>query len=139
MTTTTPAETTPSLTDLFGEVIHSYTRAQAIADGVLVDLSAVAAEVCRQHYVAPVACTAAVWTIIEKAVKNPRWMNDVNGVVHDVLWMSRRSGARLDAFTTIFQVIIKGAGRKSLFTFKAALSPDDQGTPCLTIMLPEED
>jgi hypothetical protein len=138
MLNTTPAETT-SPSDLFGEVIHSYTRAQAIEDGVLIDLSALAPEVCRQHYTAPVACTAAVWAIVDRAVKNPRWMNDVNGVVHDVLWMSRVSGARLDGFTKIFQVIIKGAGRKSTFTFKATMGPDESGTPCFTIILPEED
>jgi type I site-specific restriction endonuclease len=33
-----------SMTDLFGEVIHSYTRADAIDDGYLVDVSDVARE-----------------------------------------------------------------------------------------------
>lgn len=134
MNTTTETEA------VFGEVIHSYTRAQAIEDGVLVDLNAVAGDVVGQHYSAPVACTAAVWAIIEKAVKNPRWCNDVNGVVHDMLWMARRSGARLDPWTTVFQVIIRGAGRSSRFTFKMASGgPDENGAIRLTIMLPEED
>lgn len=136
MTTTT--ETT-TMTELFGEVIHSYTRAQALEDGVLVDVCAAAPDVCRQHYSAPIACTAAVWAIVEKAVKNPRWMNDVNGVVHDMLWMSRRSGARLDESTKVFQVIIRGAGRRSTFTFKMTIGPDENGTPCLTIMNMDED
>lgn len=136
MTTTNAAA---SMTELFGEAIHTYTRAQAIEDGVLVDLRAVAPDVCALHYSAPVACTAAVWAIIDKAVKNPRWCNDVPGVVHDMLWMSRVSGARLDGFTKIFRVIIRGAGRRSTFTFKLAASPDENGVPCLTVMLPEED
>lgn len=33
-----------TITEVFGEVIHSYTRAQAIADGVLVDISETARE-----------------------------------------------------------------------------------------------
>lgn len=123
---------------IFGEVIHRYTRAQAIADGVLVDLSAVAPDVCRQHYKVPVACTASVWGIIEKAVKNPRWFNSVEGVVHDLLWMSKACRRAVDPSTVEFQVIIKGAGRKSTFTFKATVSGGDTGEPVLTIMLPDE-
>lgn len=34
----------PSLEDIFGPVIHSYTRSQAIDDGVLVDVTATAQE-----------------------------------------------------------------------------------------------
>ena len=70
------------------DVIHSYSRAQAIEDGVLVDLSALS-PVCREHYKFPVACTAAVWAIVDKAVKNKKCYNDLNGVLHDILWMSK--------------------------------------------------
>lgn len=48
--------------DLFGDdapVIHAYTRAQAIADGVLVDISETAKEAGFRY---PVACTSAVWS-----------------------------------------------------------------------------
>lgn len=121
------------------DVIHRYTRAQAIADGVLVDLSAACPDVCRQHYPVPVACTASVWALIDKAVKNPRWSNDLNGVVHDLLWMSKACRQPVDVSTILFQVIIKGAGRKSNYTFKAVVSGGDVGEPVLTIMLPEED
>jgi hypothetical protein len=123
---------------IFGEVISSYSRAQAIEDGVLVDLSAVAPEVCRQHFKTPVACTAEVWSTIDKAVKNKRWMNDLNGVIHDLLWMSR-CYARPGHASHLFPVIIRGAGRKSKFTFKAVCGPGDQGEPVITIMLPQED
>jgi hypothetical protein len=124
---------------VFGEIISSYSRSQAIKDGVLVDLATVAPDVCRQHYKFSVACTAAVWGIIEKAVKNPRWMNDINGVVHDMLWMSRSRICPVSPEGGLFQVVIKGAGRKSIFTFRIACGPGDQGEPVITIMLPEED
>lgn len=124
---------------IFGDVISSYSRKQAIEDGQLVDLSAVAGEVCRQHFKVPVACTAAVWGIIDRAIKNKRWMNDLNGIVHDVLWMSKMMGRSINPSTRVFQVIIKGAGRQSKFTFKMACGPGDDAEPVMTIMLPEED
>ena len=43
---------------LFGPVISAYTRAQAIADGVLVDVSEMAREAGLKH---PTALTATVW------------------------------------------------------------------------------
>ena len=44
--------------ELFGEVISSYSRAQAIEDGVLVDVSSVAREAGIKF---PVAMTRTVW------------------------------------------------------------------------------
>jgi hypothetical protein len=53
------------LRDLFGEVIHVHTRADAIADGMLVDVSAVAREAGIRF---PVALTRAIW---ERCVRAP--------------------------------------------------------------------
>ena len=122
------------------EVIYSYTRKQAIDDGVLIDLSALAPDVCRQHYKGSVACTTGVWEIVERAIANKHWRNDLNGVVHDILWMSRHGKvADLDASTILFRVIIKGAGRRSLYAFKVVCGPGDAGEPVITVMLPDED
>lgn len=44
------------------EVIHAYTRAQAIEDGVLVDLSGLASEAGFRW---PLAVTQAVWAVVE--------------------------------------------------------------------------
>lgn len=126
--------------NIFGDVIYSYTRAQAIDDGVLADLSEIAPDVCRQHFKHPVACTAAVWDIIEKAVANKKYCNDFNGIVHDMLYMSKRMAIReVSPSTRLFQMIIKGAGRKSNYTFKIVCGPGDNAEPTMTIMLPEED
>lgn len=51
-------ETEPSLEDLLGPVIYSYTRAEAIADHVLIDVSETAWEAGFKW---PVALTHAVW------------------------------------------------------------------------------
>lgn len=124
------------------EVIHTYTRKQAIKDGVLVDLSANFPEVCR-IYRFPVACTSSVWALIEEAVSNKRHGNDFNdlkGVVWDILYMSQRGVIRRpDESTVYFQVIITGTGRRKLHTLKAVCGPGDDGEPVITIMFPEED
>ena len=119
-------------------IIFSYSRKQAIEDGVLVDLNAVAPEEC-ELYKYPVACTAAVWDIIDKAVKNPRWSNDIKGVMWDIMYMSTAMSKVVDESTKLFQVIIKGAGRKSTYTFKMVCGPGDDAKPVITIMLPNED
>lgn len=137
MQTTTTENT---LREFFGEPIHTYTRAQAIEDGMLVDLMQdEMANVARQHYKFTVACTSAVFEIMRKAVENKRHCNDYAGILHDMLWMSRCHRRQLDASTVLFRVIITGAGRSKYFDFKLAVGSGDQGEPVITIMLPTED
>lgn len=129
-----------SVHEIFGNVISSYSRQQAIEDGVLVDLMQdEMTEVCRQHYKYPIACTSAVFSIMQKAVENKRWCNDYAGVLHDMLYMSRKKYRELDSTSRVFVVIIRGAGQKIFHTFKMVCGPDDDGSPCMTIMLTSED
>ncbi len=118
------------------DIISSYSRDDAIADGVLIsadtgDLE----EVTRQHFGgARVAMTAAVFGLIGKAVAHPRWLNDWRGVWHDVCGMSRwcnRDG--------LFLVIITGTGRRRKHVLKRVDCPDVDGTPTVTFMLRDED
>ena len=126
--------------ELFGPVIYSYSREQAIEDGVLVDLMQdKMTEVARSHYKFPIAATAEVFAIMEKAVNNKRHMNDFAGVLHDMLWMSRTFKRQVSETTVIFRVKIVGAGRRSVYDFKMVCGPSDDGSPCMTIMLPDQD
>ncbi len=78
------------LSEIFGNAIHTYSRRQAIDDGVLIDaMVGELAEVSRQHYKYPVAMTDGVFGLIRRAVENKRHCNDYRGVWHDVLYMSR--------------------------------------------------
>ncbi len=134
-----------AMQELFGEAISTYTRAQAIEDGALVNLMGFfsthddVASVCRQHYKFPIACTAAVFDIMQKAVENPRYCNDYAGIVHDMLWMSKVMKRQIDESTVMFRVIIAGAGRQRNYDFKLAVGPGDHGEPVITIMMPDED
>ena len=56
--TATDPRAAAELTDFFGKPIYSYTRAQAIADGALIDVSTTAREA---GIVWPVAMTSAAW------------------------------------------------------------------------------
>ena len=116
----------------FGEVIYSYSRAQAIEDGVLVDLSNI--DSIRQHWRHPFACTAGVWAILEEALTHDG--QDLAGICHDISTMANLAicGAREDG-QVLFTVII--TGRKH--TLKLHIGPGDTAAPVLTLMLPNED
>jgi hypothetical protein len=62
--------------------IHSYTRADALRDGVLIDVSPAAREAGIRY---PVALTRAAW---QRCVKVPRGVpcQDEEGRLWDVLW-----------------------------------------------------
>ena len=122
----------------FGEVISCYSRKQALEDGVLVDLNQFI-PVLESGYKYPVACTIAVWGIIESAVNNPKYGNDYAGIVWDILHMSRNCPTKKWSTGCLFQVVIIGAGPKKISTFKIECGPGDQGEAFLTIMLPDED
>ena len=127
--------------EMFGDPISVYTRAQAIEDGILVDATiGDLAEVSRQHFKYPIAMTAAVFGLMEKAVNHPKHCNDYKGVWHDICWMAiHNTKRRFDPTTHLFEVIITGTGRKRLHMLKMVCGPGDNAEPVLTIMLPEED
>lgn len=121
-------------------VAHAYSRQQALEDGVLVDaMQTPLGEVSRQHYRWPIAMTAGVWAVIQRAANNPKTYNDLSGVWHDILWLSQATGQPLSPTEQLVTVTITGAGRRRRWQFKLVSSPDDDGQPCLTVMLPDED
>ena len=118
---------------LFREVIYSYTRKQAIEDGVLVDLSP--HEITRQHWKYPVACTTGVWAMVETALG--RDGQDLPGILHDVFTMAKLAArrARDGERDVLFPVLIDGARQQ----LKLNIGPGDTPEPVLTLMLPNED
>jgi len=116
----------------FGETIYSYSRAQAIEDGVLVDLSQ--ADSIRQHWKYPFACTSAVWAIIEESLQQPG--QDVSGICHDISTMAKLAIHNTrNADQILFTVIITGKKH----ALKLHIGPGDTAAPVLTLMLPYED
>lgn len=120
------------LIDTF-DAFFIYSREMALADGVLVDLTE--ADGMAGHFTYPVACTAAVWSIVEEAVADEEQCNDLAGVLHDIAWMTRFPIHVVDDSTRVFAVIIGGRERE----LKIVCGPGDDLAPVLTIMFPEED
>ena len=118
--------------NLFGEAIYSYTRQQAIADGVLVDLAQI--ETIRCHWQFPVACTAEVWSVIEQALTVEG--QDLDGIGHDISMMAKRAiqGAG-ETNLIFFSVIIAG----QTHALKLHIRPGDTPASVLTLMFPNQD
>lgn len=133
---------------LFGEaeVIHSYTRAQAVDDGMLVDVSEVAREAGFRF---PVAMTAAAWgDCVEWSDEDSKRQTyqDEAGRLWDVLWMgmcAARSAASRNisqASFSLYRVPRGGRGMQPRLTqLKLVVGPGDDGEPVITVMLPNED
>lgn len=90
------------------EVISVYTRAQAIEDGMLVDLTEWASADKGFHggFSCPVVVTAKLWAAIERKTGH----QDTRGRAHDVLWMAilaARSMSRLGWTDGCFKVILQ--------------------------------
>ena len=142
---------TTSTTNPFAaaDVVHRYTRAEAIRDGMLVDMSKTGR---KAGFSIPAAITAAVfdqcvrWTE-EDAKKKPSVHQDEDGRLWDVVWMAAckarllaRAGNR--STTALFQLLVvprPGHGRRRLRTLKLAIGPGDDAEPVATILLPDED
>jgi hypothetical protein len=142
-----------TMKEIFGNVIYAYTRAQAIEEGTLIDVSESAREAGINF---PTALTSAVWADYVAVPAEMKGHQDEMGRLWDVLWMfswAVRSG-RITGATGAFEVIIakpdKGDWRENekaqsgnrdqrLVTLKAVCGPSDDGSSCVTIMRPEED
>ncbi len=116
------------------EIISSYSRAQAIADGVLVDVTEAAREAGFVH---PVAMTAEAFGTCVSLPENPPPGQDEKGRLWDVLQMllvavraARNGRDRVD-----FSVRVDGQTVKMY----ATCGPGDDARPVLTIMMPWED
>lgn len=132
-----------SITEIFGGPIHTYGRAEAIEDGLLVDVSETAREA---GFLIPVALTIGAWEdcIAWNATDSERQTyQDESGRLWDVLWMSaqaakKASGERL-AFQ-LYRVPRGGRGiRPRLTTLSLTIGPGDTGEPVITILLPGDD
>ena len=135
----------PGCDKLFGDVIYSYSRAQAIDDGVLIDATEMAQETGFKW---PVALTAAAWAdcVAWSDADNKRQTyQDQSGRLWDVLFMASyaiRTARNADQqlLFDLHCIPRKGRATKSQrLTLKLILGPGDDGQPVITIMLPRED
>lgn len=124
----------------FGKIIYAYTRAQAITDGVLVDVTKTAQEAGIKF---PMFITRAVF---ENYVAVPKGVSgqDESGRLWDLVWMTRMAILRVrgngDCITVALYV--RNDNRAPcLVKLIAMCGPLDVNDPqpAITLMMPGED
>jgi hypothetical protein len=123
------------------QVIHSYTRQEAIEDGEQILASGELANIARSiGYKYPVYMTRGVFELVEKAVNNQKHCNDWNGVFNDLMTMSRHCARAISPSCNQFVCIITGTGRVKTHTFYLEVGAMDinDPEPVMTLMLPND-
>ena len=124
----------------FGEVIFAYTRKQALADGVQVDVTTTAKEAGIKF---PVFLTRAVFDAYV-AVPDGVSGQDEAGRLWDVVWMTRfgilraRSGVDRIPVALYVRNDDRAARLVKLIAQCGPLDMDDP-QPAITVMMPDED
>ncbi len=139
------SSTDRSAESFFGEFISTYTRAQAIDDGILIDAGSMAQEAGFKW---PVAIASDVWADCvawSEDDNRKQAYQDESGRLWDVLFMASHairtasgSGDRL--LFQLYRVCRDGRSMEAeLTTLKLIVGPGDAGEPVITILPPHED
>lgn len=126
------------------ETIYSYTRSQAIEDGVLIDVSETAKEA---GFKIPVAITSAAYSkyVEWTEADNEQAYQDESGRLWDVLFMGffAIKTTRIEESELIYEFFAVPRDGESVESvssqLKLVIGGGDEGEPVLTIMLVEED
>lgn len=132
------------LDSIFGEPIYVYSRAQAIDDGSLIDLTEAAREA---GFRIPVTITATAWADCvtwSDADSKRQTAQDEAGRLWDVIWMASLAARRAGNSQRIaFTVNRVPPGGRSLnprpTTLHMCIGPGNDAAPVITILLPNED
>ena len=128
----------------FAPAIFAYTRAQAIEDGILVDVSETAREA---GFRIPVAVTRTVWDRLIAVPEGYLGFQDERGRLWDVLWMARHHALRASDSDRVRMCVPVRDIRKDLRDSSrpprrhfpiVAIGTGDRGE-AITIMFPEDD
>ena len=135
----------PGNATAFGPVIFAYTRAQAIEDGILVDVSETAREA---GFNIPVAVTRTVWSRLVAVPEGYQGFQDERGRLWDVLWMARHYALRASNSDRVRMCVLVRDIRKDLHDSNrpprkhfpiVAIGAGDEGEPVVTVMFAEDD
>ncbi len=128
--------------NIFGAVIFNYTRADALRDGVIVDISKLPATIEAGIRI-PVAVTRAVFNVLNPNDELKRHGQSMEGRVWDMFTIFRlelrRKGGNTDRIH--FAPLFLMDGRLDPVPVKmwALCGPGDNAEPTITIMLEGED
>ena len=121
------------------DIIYSYTRKQALEDGVLIDVTETAKEA---GFVVPVAVTNGLYAeYIEPSESLKNLGQTTNGSLWDVLFMLHLKIHNCPKANTVIYTVAfeKENGMTDEINLKAVIDGGDDGNPVLTIMKENED
>ncbi|TGK68746.1 hypothetical protein EHQ27_12685 [Leptospira wolffii] len=125
------------------EIIDSYTRAEAIKDGGLIDFSnGEFSHLVKRIYKYPLAVTAGVWHEIRWIVENSKDQVSFENIMEVMLKATILNKTKIiDESSHHFRLYlsIPDLPLPSYRDFKIVCGPGDDAAPVLTILLPEED
>jgi hypothetical protein len=125
--------------DFWGEPIHVYTRADALADGVLVDATVAAREA---GFLIPVALTQGVWADVNDfSGRDVLAGQSSEGRLWDLLFMAAHAAMRPENRGTneFVYSLVMPVGTDNNYRVKCHLGPGDEGEAVVTILRPDED
>lgn len=122
------------------DLVYAYSRAQALADGVLVDASALAKEA---GFKVPVALTAAAWAdCVAWDQARESYPQDETGRLWDVLTMARFAARGQPSAQRVNVELLRVPSQghcPQQVRLVMVIGPGDQAEPVITIMQPGED
>ena len=130
---------------VLGSAISTYTRAQGIEDGILVDVSDTAREA---GFRVPVALSRTVWDRLVALPEGYKGFQDESGRLWDVVWMARHYARRASGGDRVRMCVLVRDIRKDLRDSNrpprkhfpiVAIGAGDSGEAVITIMFPEDD
>ena len=124
----------------FGDVVYSYTRAQAVADGVQVEVTKTAQEAGIRF---PVFLTRTVFDAYVAVPPNVSGQDEA-GRLWDIVWMTRfailRAKPGVDRIPVALYVRNDNRAAKLIKLVAVAGPLDiDDPQPAITVMMPDED
>lgn len=127
------------------DLIYSYSRAAAVADGVLVDVTPMALDTGFKF---PVALTRAAWADCvewnDEIEARKAITQDESARLKDLLWMAflacRAAGGGQRRMFELYRIPREGRGnRPRQVSLVIHIGPGDDPLPVITIMQPNED
>ena len=135
----------PRTAEPFGPVVFAYSRAQAIEDGMLVDVTETAREA---GFRIPVALSRSVWDRLVALPEGYQGFQDEAGRLWDVLWMARHYALGASNSDRVKMCVLVRDIRKDLCDSNrpprkhfpiVAIGSGDRGEAVVTVMFPEDD
>ena len=120
----------------FGPVISQYTRAQAIEDGVLIDVG-MAAHVVGFRF--PVALTSTAWSACVDGPKVGTQLCEEERLVNTLRSLAVAASQSRGDSVKFTATILDANGDVQHVPLRAVCAPGDDGRSVITVMLPHED